>query len=216
MESRPAHTADPGLLRTLGPFDATCIVIGAIIGVGIFFTPTQIARKAGSDPPHATLPAIACLLIIALAAANVIGVRFGSAIQSATVVAKVAASAFGVPDAQLLSGPRLVHDMAGVVPVDNVFFALTGAALPVLVGREARRAQERGGQTPSSGSAKRASDRPHGQSGAAVPHGQSGATGPHRLRIADHVVPRPLPLSRAPDIPFTCSTLSCTPHRMLG
>ena len=38
----------PGLLRTLGPFDATCVVIGAIIGVGIFFSPGQIARTAGS------------------------------------------------------------------------------------------------------------------------------------------------------------------------
>ncbi len=29
--------------RVLGPFDATCIVIGAIIGVGIFFNPSMIA-----------------------------------------------------------------------------------------------------------------------------------------------------------------------------
>jgi APA family basic amino acid/polyamine antiporter len=31
------------LARTLGPIDATCVVVGAIIGVGIFFTPSQTA-----------------------------------------------------------------------------------------------------------------------------------------------------------------------------
>lgn len=33
--------------RVLGPVDATCVVIGAIIGVGIFFTPTSVARLTG-------------------------------------------------------------------------------------------------------------------------------------------------------------------------
>ncbi len=37
-----------GLQRVLGPFDAACIVVGAIIGVGIFFTPSQVAGIAGS------------------------------------------------------------------------------------------------------------------------------------------------------------------------
>lgn len=32
----------------LGPVDATCVVIGAIIGVGIFFTPTSVAQLTGS------------------------------------------------------------------------------------------------------------------------------------------------------------------------
>ena len=36
------------LRRVLGRFDATCIVIGAIIGVGIFFTLGQVAAIAGS------------------------------------------------------------------------------------------------------------------------------------------------------------------------
>src|SRR4029453_15096827 len=47
-----ARTSEPGpatpLSRVLGPFDATCIVIGAIVGVGIFLNPTQVAKKAGS------------------------------------------------------------------------------------------------------------------------------------------------------------------------
>jgi APA family basic amino acid/polyamine antiporter len=42
----PAST--DGLRRVIGPVSATSIVIGAIIGVGIFFTPTSVARIAGS------------------------------------------------------------------------------------------------------------------------------------------------------------------------
>ncbi|MCX5689472.1 MAG: amino acid permease [Planctomycetota bacterium] len=34
--------------RSLGTFDATCIVIGAIIGVGIFFTPSKVAALTHS------------------------------------------------------------------------------------------------------------------------------------------------------------------------
>jgi basic amino acid/polyamine antiporter, APA family len=38
----------PDLRRVLGPFDAGCIVVGAVIGVGIFFTPSSVALLAGS------------------------------------------------------------------------------------------------------------------------------------------------------------------------
>jgi APA family basic amino acid/polyamine antiporter len=37
-----------GLPRVLGPWDATCIVVGAIIGVGIFFVPRDVAGITGS------------------------------------------------------------------------------------------------------------------------------------------------------------------------
>jgi len=40
-----------GLKRVLGPVDATCVVVGAIIGVGIFFTPSRVAELAGSGSP---------------------------------------------------------------------------------------------------------------------------------------------------------------------
>ena len=40
-----------GLRRVLGPLDATCIVIGAVVGVGIFFTPSRVAQLAGSGGP---------------------------------------------------------------------------------------------------------------------------------------------------------------------
>ena len=39
---------DAGLKRALGPVSATCIVIGAIVGVGIFFTPSRVAAVTGS------------------------------------------------------------------------------------------------------------------------------------------------------------------------
>ena len=42
--------ASHDLRRVLGLWDATCVVIGAIVGVGIFFTPRDVARVAGSTP----------------------------------------------------------------------------------------------------------------------------------------------------------------------
>jgi APA family basic amino acid/polyamine antiporter len=39
---------DTGLRRALGPASATCLVVGAIVGVGIFFTPSKVAAITGS------------------------------------------------------------------------------------------------------------------------------------------------------------------------
>lgn len=170
-----APAAADGLRRVLGPWDAACVVIGAIVGVGIFFTPSRVAALAGSADmavlawvvgggiallgaltfaqlgvlyPHAggqyeilrdaygSLPAflfvfcnataiqggaiaiiaivcaqnlgifiageapaglpllaLASLLIALVTAANIVGVRWGAAVQNLTVVAKVAALA---------------------------------------------------------------------------------------------------------------------------
>jgi APA family basic amino acid/polyamine antiporter len=45
----PSGTAaTDGLRRVIGPASATSIVVGAIIGVGIFFAPSNVARIAGS------------------------------------------------------------------------------------------------------------------------------------------------------------------------
>lgn len=175
------------LQRVLGPFDATCVVIGAIIGVGIFFTPSRVAAIAGSlefallawvvggaialagaltfaalgqtyhnagaqyeilrdaygplpafvfvfcnataiqagaiaviadfcaknltllvagaPPGDATLTALSILLIAGLMAANTFGVRLGSGIQNATVVAKVLTLAILVAFALLAPTP---------------------------------------------------------------------------------------------------------------
>ena len=39
-----------GFRRVLGLWDATCVVVGAIIGVGIFFNPRDVANLTGSAP----------------------------------------------------------------------------------------------------------------------------------------------------------------------
>lgn len=44
----PMKSGENELRRVLGPISAACVVIGAIVGVGIFFTPTSVARLAGS------------------------------------------------------------------------------------------------------------------------------------------------------------------------
>lgn len=43
MEAAKVH-----FIRSLGLWDAVCVVIGAIIGVGIFFTPRDVARVTGT------------------------------------------------------------------------------------------------------------------------------------------------------------------------
>lgn len=60
-------TAAPGPRRVLGLFDATSVVVGAIIGVGIFFTPSKVAALTGS--PGLALTAWATAGFIALCGA---------------------------------------------------------------------------------------------------------------------------------------------------
>jgi APA family basic amino acid/polyamine antiporter len=50
--TRPSHTPAPGedLLRALGLFDAAALVIGTVIGSGIFLVPSEIARAVHSAP----------------------------------------------------------------------------------------------------------------------------------------------------------------------
>jgi APA family basic amino acid/polyamine antiporter len=43
-----ATTADSGLVKSLGPLDATTIVVGSMIGSGIFIVSADIARQVGS------------------------------------------------------------------------------------------------------------------------------------------------------------------------
>lgn len=168
----PSSTTTPQPARVLGMFDATCIVVGAIIGVGIFFNPSGVAARtesgtlalaawalaggialcggltfaalgrrynangaqydllrdaygpcpaflfvfcnataiqggaigvislvcatyildlAGIIVEPRTLSAFAVALVALIAVANIVGVRWGSRVQNATVVAKVLA-----------------------------------------------------------------------------------------------------------------------------
>lgn len=53
MPSSPSDASSPASLptepaRVLGFFDATCIVVGAIVGVGIFFNPSGVAKLTES------------------------------------------------------------------------------------------------------------------------------------------------------------------------
>ncbi len=49
MSTSP-KTGAPGLVRALGTFDATLIVMGGVIGSGIFATPSVVAARVGSAP----------------------------------------------------------------------------------------------------------------------------------------------------------------------
>ena len=48
MSDRPAEARPPGLVRRLGLFDATMLVMGGIIGSGIFVTPAEVARHVAT------------------------------------------------------------------------------------------------------------------------------------------------------------------------
>ena len=53
--SGPAPQSQPGLRRQLGLFDATMLVMGGIIGSGIFVNPAVVAQSVGQ--PAATVEA---------------------------------------------------------------------------------------------------------------------------------------------------------------
>ena len=69
--------------RVLGPIDATCVVIGAIIGVGIFFTPSKVAGLVGSETLVLTAWGIGGIIALcgALAFAELGGFYHGSGAQ---------------------------------------------------------------------------------------------------------------------------------------
>lgn len=48
MESQPANQSETKLIRGLGPIDATMIVVGSMIGSGIFITSAESARLLGA------------------------------------------------------------------------------------------------------------------------------------------------------------------------
>ena len=58
------ESADAEFPRVLGVWDATCVVVGAVIGVGIFFAPKDVAQDTGSA--HGALLAWAIGGLVAL------------------------------------------------------------------------------------------------------------------------------------------------------
>jgi len=48
MQNSDAHQEDHGLVRRLGPLDATMIVVGSMIGSGIFITSAESSRLTGA------------------------------------------------------------------------------------------------------------------------------------------------------------------------
>src|SRR5947208_3028241 len=72
-ERRPDHTDGPSLARRLGLFDATMIVMGGIIGAGIFVNPSVVAQRV--DTPALVLCAWLIGGLIALIGAFVYAER---------------------------------------------------------------------------------------------------------------------------------------------
>src|SRR6516165_6021780 len=48
VSGEPSGASAPGLARRLGLATATALVVGEVIGVGIFLTPAEMARTLGS------------------------------------------------------------------------------------------------------------------------------------------------------------------------
>jgi APA family basic amino acid/polyamine antiporter len=213
--SDSTKAGEGALQRVLGPFDATCVVIGAIIGVGIFFTPSRVAlvaesgtlalvtwtvgglialtgaltfaelgglypraggqydilrdaygpmpaflfvfcnataiqagasaiiaivcaqniavAVAGQIPAERTLLLMSAALIAGLAVANGLGVRWGSRIQNATVIAKIS-TLLAVAAAAALLGRAAINDApAAAAPARlGIVAAVCAALVPAL------------------------------------------------------------------------------------
>jgi len=119
------------LRRVLGPFDATCVVIGAIIGVGIFFTPTSVARIAGSGELALIAWAVGGLIALggALTFAE-LGLRYPTTAGQYQIIrdcaGRYAAFLFVICAATII-----VPGAAAIIAIlcaQNLAFALTGSA----------------------------------------------------------------------------------------
>lgn len=71
MSEEQAPVISHGLVRRLGPFDATMLVMGGIIGAGIFVNPAEVARHVHT--PHLIIGVWVLGGIIAMAGALVYG-----------------------------------------------------------------------------------------------------------------------------------------------
>jgi basic amino acid/polyamine antiporter, APA family len=78
QDDQPAEPA-----RVLGPLDTTAVVVGAIVGVGIFFTPSKVAALVGSAPLVMLAWALAGVIVLcgALVFAELGGLHHASGAQ---------------------------------------------------------------------------------------------------------------------------------------
>jgi APA family basic amino acid/polyamine antiporter len=131
--SRDQPELEPAKLpRLLGSFDATCIVIGAIIGVGIFFTPTRVATLAGS----ADMALLAWTVggLIALCGALTFA-ELGTRYPNAGGQYEILRDAYGPLPAFLFVFCNATAIQAGAIAIialicaQNISMALTGASI---------------------------------------------------------------------------------------
>lgn len=108
------------LKRVLGPVSAACVVIGAIVGVGIFFTPSQVAESAGSGQ----LAIIAWCLggVIALVGALTFA-ELGGMYPRSGGQYEILRDAYGSPPAFLFVFCNATAVQAGAIAVIALVFA---------------------------------------------------------------------------------------------
>jgi APA family basic amino acid/polyamine antiporter len=126
------EAADEPLRRELSMLDATAVVIGAIVGVGIFFTPSRVAELAGSGSLALWTWALGGL--IALLGALTFA-ELGAMVPRAGGQYELLRDAYGAATGFVYVVCNATATQAGaigviaLVCVDNLAVALTGATL---------------------------------------------------------------------------------------
>jgi APA family basic amino acid/polyamine antiporter len=139
-EMKTEHTeralAPDGLRRVMGPVSATSVVIGAIIGVGIFFTPGSVARIAGNSSlalwTWAAGGVVALLGALAFAElGGMYGRTAGQYEMLSDAYGPMVAFCFSLCNAcAIIAGGTAI---IAIVCVENLWPALTGGAPPATV-----------------------------------------------------------------------------------
>ncbi|HET6349204.1 MAG TPA: amino acid permease, partial [Candidatus Krumholzibacteria bacterium] len=130
------NASGDGLRRVMGPVSATSIVIGAIIGVGIFFTPTNVARIAGST--HLAMWTWAAGGFVALLGALTFA-ELGGMYGRTAGQYEILRDAYGPLVAFCFSLCNACAIIAGgtaiisIVCAENLWAAVTGGTAPALV-----------------------------------------------------------------------------------
>src|SRR5438045_2899217 len=108
--------AGDGLVPSLSLFTTTMIVIGGVIGSGIFRKPGVMASQVGSPELLLLVWLVAAVVISALTAINCVGVRLGGLVQNIFTAAKVAAMLLLVLGAFLLPTGGKFENLVGNSP----------------------------------------------------------------------------------------------------